>query len=168
MPSTSYRRWTTARTSALNEIAQAHAAVGGTGRGRRYATQQINQAYAVLLASQFQGYCHDLHSECVDHVVATIAPPVALQLLVRAEFTRGRHLDRGNAQPASLGADFGRLGIDFWAEVVNYNVRNRERRKSAPGSVRTSFTATSLAYWSSVRVARKTSPMPPDPISSTI
>jgi len=48
---------------ALDEIEAAHASVGGTGPGRRYATQQINQAYALLIASQFQGFCHDLHTE---------------------------------------------------------------------------------------------------------
>lgn len=128
MPSASYRRWTTVRGRALDEIARAHAAVGGTKRGRRFATQQINQAYAVLLASQFQGFCRDLHSECVDALVTALAPAPTIWPLLQAEFTRGRYLDRGNAQPASLGADFGRLGIDFWAEVVNYHARNRDRR----------------------------------------
>jgi hypothetical protein len=37
----------------LQEIENAHAAVGGTGRGRRYTTQQINRAFVMLLASQF-------------------------------------------------------------------------------------------------------------------
>jgi hypothetical protein len=128
MPSASYRRWTSVRGTALDEIPISDEAVGGTKRGRRFATQQINQAYAVLLASQFQGFCRDLHSECVNALVTALAPPPAIWPLVQAEFTRGRHLDRGNAQPASLGAEFGRLGIDFWAEVVNYNVRNRGRR----------------------------------------
>ena len=128
MPSASYRRWITIRGKALDEIAQAHAAVGGTRRGRRFATEQINQAYAILLASQFQGFCRDLHSECVDFLGRALTVPPSIWALVQAEFTRGRLLDRGNAQPASLGADFGRLGIDFWAEVVNYSARNRERQ----------------------------------------
>ena len=59
----------TSRRRALDEIEAAHASVGGTGPGRRYATQQINQAYAVLLASQFQGYCRDLHTESVAHLM---------------------------------------------------------------------------------------------------
>jgi hypothetical protein len=67
-----------------------------------------------MLASQFQGFCRDLHSECIAHVLGVIAPPPALQYLLGAELTRGRQLDRGNAQSASLGADFGRLGIKFW------------------------------------------------------
>jgi hypothetical protein len=116
MPSIAYAEWSTRRHHALNEIARAHAAVGGTRRGRRYATQQINHAYAVLIASQFQGFCRDLHSECARHLVAAIAVP-GLQAIVLNELNWNRQLDRGNAQPASIGADFGRLGIDFWPMI---------------------------------------------------
>ena len=113
MPSISYLQWTTVRAAALDEIAQAHAAVGGTARGRRYGTQQINRAYAMLLASQFQGFCRQLHSECVDQLASCVAP-VTLKPLLQGEFTWNRQLDRGNAQPGSLGADFGRLSINLW------------------------------------------------------
>lgn len=122
MPSTAYRRWTFERAAALDQIAQAHAAVGGTGRGRRYATQQVNHAYAVLLASQFQGFCRDLHSECVERIVAAILP-ATFHTTIREEMTWNRQLDRGNAHAASVGADYGRLEIDFWAEVDAYNSR---------------------------------------------
>src|SRR4051794_33196955 len=120
MPSTSYKRWKTSRIDELKEIEQAHAAVGGTGRGRRYATQQINRAYAVLLASQFQGFCRDLHSESVDYLVATMTPG-PMRPIIRADMTRGRRLDRGNAQPDSIKDDFGRLGIDLWKEVLTHD-----------------------------------------------
>jgi hypothetical protein len=133
MPSTAYREWTTTRARALDEIAQAHAAVGGTRRGRRYATQQVNRAYAVLLASQFQGFCRDLHSECVDHMAAAVTlvaaiKPDPFQLVLQGEFTRSRQLDRSNAQPSSIGADFGRLGIPFWDKVDSYNPENARRQ----------------------------------------
>ena len=127
MPSVSHQQWKSTRAATLDEILKAHKAIGGTGRGRRYATQQINYAYAVLLASQFQGFCRDLHSECVDYLVPTITP-VSFQSLFRAELMRDRHLKRGNAQPDSIKADFGRLGIDFWTEVSNFDSRNRQRR----------------------------------------
>jgi hypothetical protein len=117
MPSNSYRQWRTTRTAALDEIAEAHAAVGGTARGRRHATQQINRAYAILLAAEFQGYCRDLHTECVYHLLRVLAPPSTIRSLLRAELVRGRQLDRGNAQPSSLGADFGRLDIDLWTAL---------------------------------------------------
>jgi hypothetical protein len=120
MPSKSYRHWKSSRARALDEIAGAHAAVGGTARGRRHATQQINHAYAVLLASQFQGFCRDLHSECVAYLMKLIAPPASLGPLLVAELTRGRQLDRGNAQPSSLGADFNRFDV-FWKQMEIHN-----------------------------------------------
>lgn len=126
MPSTSYQEWVTNRASALNELEYAHASVGVTGRGRR---TQINHAYTVLLASQFQGYCRDLHSESVAHLIAAIQLPASVTHLVQARFTRGRQLERGNAQSGSLGSDFGRLGIKFWLQVIASDVRNEGRKK---------------------------------------
>lgn len=127
MPSTSYQEWTSSRSEALDEMAQAHVAVGGSQRGRRYATQQINRSYAVLLASQFQGFCRDLHSECVDHLTNALTP-AALRPIVRAEFTLNRQLDSKNAQPASIGSDFGRLGVDFWVRVEAHHAANPSRK----------------------------------------
>src|SRR5258707_9256301 len=103
MPSNSLLRWRGERTAALDEIEAAHANVGGKGRGRRYATQQINRAYAVLLSSEFQGFCRDLHSECTDHVVATA--PAHTQRVIRTQFLWGRSLDRGNPQAGAIGTD---------------------------------------------------------------
>ena len=127
MRSIPYVEWTTRRDRALNQIARAHAAVGGKGRGRRYATEQINHAYAVLVASQFQGFCRDLHSECARYLAAAINIP-DLREIVRAELVWNRQLDRGNATPASIGSDFGRLGIDFWIEVDAYDPSCVRRR----------------------------------------
>jgi hypothetical protein len=127
MPSKSLAEWQDHRADALDEIAQAHAAVGGTSRGRRFATQQINRAYAVLLASHFQGFCRDLHSECVDHIITELAPGASMVAILRLELTRGRKLDSGNAQPGSLGDDFGRLGIQLWEELYKTDVTHKFR-----------------------------------------
>src|SRR3954469_9077634 len=105
MPSNALLRWRDTRASALDEIQAAHTRVGGTERGRRYATQQINRAYAVLLSSEFQGFGRDLYSECVDHVVA--AGPAHLQPVVRAQFYWGQPFGRGNPQASAIGSDFG-------------------------------------------------------------
>jgi len=112
----------------LDEIENAHRSVGGGGRGRRYATHQINHAYAMLLSSQFQGFCRDLHSECVDHIVRVVNP-TGLQTVLRAEFTLHRKLDRGNPSPGNIGADFARHGTNFWDEVQTHNRRNPLRMK---------------------------------------
>lgn len=127
MPSNSLRQWRGVRAAALDEIESAHAGVGGTGRGRRYATQQINRAYAVLLASEFQGFCRDLYSECMDHVVAT-APP-ATQGVIRTQFLWGRALDRGNPHSGVIGSDFGRFGVPFWDAVYALHAVNERRRE---------------------------------------
>lgn len=127
MPSRSLQNWESDRAAALDEIAAAHATVGGTERGRRYATQQINHAYATLLSSQFQGFCRDLHSECVDELVAIT--PVGLQALMRAQFLWGRQLDKGNPNPGNIGSDFGRFGVPFWTEVRAGDRQNERRQE---------------------------------------
>jgi hypothetical protein len=114
------------RAAALDEIESAHASVGGTGRGRRYATQQVNRAYAVLLASEFQGFCRDLYSEGMDHVV--LAAPPNTRGVVKAQFLWGRSLERGGPQAGAVGSDFGRFGVPFWDNVYGLHAAN-ERRK---------------------------------------
>jgi hypothetical protein len=127
MPSNSLIRWNAERSDALNEIENAHVMVGGTERGRRYATQQINYSYAALLSSHFQGFCRDLHSESIDHIVAIV--PTQLQGFLRAEFIWNRSLGRGNPHPGAVGSDFNRLGVDFWTEVYAMDARNERRRE---------------------------------------
>ena len=125
MPSLALQQWKTERTEALDEIASTNTKVGGSKRGRRFATEQINQAYAVLLSSQFQGFCRALHSECVTNIVGSILP-VSLQNVVRLEFVRGRKLDHGNPNTGNIGADFNRFGFSFWSDVMALNSRNTE------------------------------------------
>jgi len=127
MPSNSWNRWDGERSRALDEIENAHAMVGGSERGRRYATQQINYSYATLLSSQFQGFCRNLHSESVDQVVSMV--PAILQAMLRAEFTWERQLRRGNPHPGAIGSDFNRLGIDIWPAVYALDARNERRRE---------------------------------------
>lgn len=127
MPSESLKRWNDRRIPALDEIEDAHASVGGTERGRRFATQQINYAYATILSSHFQAFCRDLHSESVDYLITTVPPP--LQEVFRVEFLLNRTLDRGNPHPGGIGSDFGRLGVDFWTEVYTLHASNNRRRE---------------------------------------
>ena len=64
-----------------------------------------------------------------EYLVDILEPP-RLRPIVRAEFTRDRKLDRGNANPGNLGEDFGRLGIKFWDEVKKLSPRNSARNRS--------------------------------------
>jgi hypothetical protein len=129
MPSRSFELWNTDRRQALDQIAAAHAAVGGVGPGRRYATQQINQAYAMLLSSQFQGFCRDLHSEAVDHICGPVAAGNIRMLLLRMRCTTGRKLDVGNPNPGNLGADFGFFDLKLWTALKAHDIANEGRNK---------------------------------------
>lgn len=128
MPSVSLslQKWVTERQSALDELEAAHRSLGGAARGRRYATQQINQAYAVLLSSQFQGFCRDLHAECADHLSRSV--PVLMQIPIRNVLTQNRMLDKGNANPGNIGSDYNRFGLAFWSEVRGLDLRNQGRQ----------------------------------------
>jgi len=111
-----YEHWKGERSKKLNEIEESHAALGGSAHGRRFTTLQINQSYAVMLTSQFQGYCRDLHDECVDRFVASLTP-TSVRTTIKKLLKQGRKLDAGNPNPGNLGSDFGRFGVDFWSEV---------------------------------------------------
>ena len=127
MPSGSLHTWRGVRQAALDELEAAHRSVGGEGRGRRYATQQINQAYAVLLSSQFQGFCRDLHSECVDYFVQSV-PAGLLRTALRSILVQNRKLKTGNPNPGNIGEDYNRFGLSFWDEVRNLDLRNQARQ----------------------------------------
>ncbi len=81
----------------------------------------------MLLSSQFQGFCRDLHSECVDHIARATQPP-SLYSILHAEFNLARRLDRGNPNAGNIGADFARLGLAFWQEVSKHDARNATRQ----------------------------------------
>jgi hypothetical protein len=127
MPSRSLQTWRTIRCQALDEIEYAHRGVASSRRGSKFATQQVNYAFVMLLASQFQGFCRELHSECVDRYVQSILPKTR-SLACREALVRLRVLDRGNANPSSIGADFGVFGFRFWAKVTTLDARNAARQ----------------------------------------
>lgn len=84
---------------------------------------------AVLLASQFQGFARDLHTESVDYLVAVILQP-GFRVAMRRDLLWNRHLDSKNATQATIGGDFGRLGIPhFWAQVDAVLANNNLRRQ---------------------------------------
>lgn len=131
MASRALHRWQTEAQTSLDEIEQAHRAVGGVGPGRRYATQQINQAYVVMISSQFQRFCRDLHSEAADHL--TYDPnPNPRYFLLRMRLTEGRKLDSQNPNPGNLGSDFGRFEFagGFWGEVRSADPDRMRRLQS--------------------------------------
>jgi hypothetical protein len=133
MASMSLRTWHDARLPRLDGIEAAHRAMGGPARGRRFATLQINHSYVMSLSSQFQGFCRDLHSESVAHLVARItvdgSPQTDIRQVLAGEFVLERRLDVANPTPANIGQDFNRLGVDFWGEVLRSSGRHISARR---------------------------------------
>lgn len=128
MPSRSLQTWKVDARKALDEIESAHRAVGGVGRGRRYAAQQINQAYVVLLSSHFQRFCRALHTECVEHLIG--APQyAAVRLILYSSLVEGRKLNWGNANAGNIGSDYARLGLDIWSSVHAATPRSTQRQR---------------------------------------
>ncbi len=128
MPSQSLILWKGPRSQELDEIEAALQAVGGAGQGQPSATQQLIRAYAVLLASQFQGFCRSLHSECVGTIVDTLSPPV-LRPIIRSGMTSDLKLDLGNARHETIQADFARLGVpNIWMDMDGLDPQTTPRK----------------------------------------
>lgn len=127
MPSRALTTWQADGRRALDEMEAAHRAIGRAGPGSRHAAQQITQAYVLLLSSWFQRFCRDLHSECVDYLVADVGP-LTLQTIFRRQLRLGRRLDTGNPNPGNIGSDFDRFEMSFWPAVNALDPRNRARQ----------------------------------------
>lgn len=125
VPSHAFARWESNRVDRLDELEEIHARLTGTEPGRRWLTDELNRGYVVILASQFQGYCRDLHSEMAE-VIARAANP-AVRGLFESSLALRRNLDRGNATPGNIGADFGRFGFEFWDAIYQRHQRNKTR-----------------------------------------
>lgn len=112
-------RWKTDRADALNTLVTVHSTVTGRRRGRQYGTEQLNYALFVSLASEFQGYCRDLHDDAIFAMTNAMAQAGDPSLeVVRTAMILSRKLDKGNAQPSSLGSDFKILGMTFWEDMA--------------------------------------------------
>lgn len=127
MSSRSLIHWQTFAQRSLDEIEAAHAAIGGKGPGRRYATQQINHAYVVLLSSHFQAFSRSLHSEAIDALATPIVNPV-IRAMFHRHLTLNRKLDIGNPNPGNLGSDFARFDLDFWPGIIAADPRHGARK----------------------------------------
>lgn len=118
--------WRTNSSEKLDELIAAHASVGGTAPGRRYATEQLNASLIVQIAAHFQLYCRNLHSEAAQVLVA--AAPGGYRSMLRVAFTDRRGLDRGNASAETISADFARFDLDLWAAATAVSSLTATRR----------------------------------------
>lgn len=129
MPSAALVEWQSSRAELLDDLYEVHRTVGGSGRGRRWRTRQINWAMTLRLAGEFQGFARDLHTLAADVLAdwACSGNPAA-RTVVSSALTVNRQLDQRNAQASSLGSDFGRLGLNFWTALTSRDSRTPARQ----------------------------------------
>src|SRR5512140_3817235 len=116
MPSRALARWSTQSQAELDQLEEAHARATTKRRSRQALAGQLCRAYLVSISAQFQRFCRDLHSEASQRLADAVEPKAFRGAVLRL-LTEGRRLDTGNANAGTLGADFDRLGLEFWAEV---------------------------------------------------
>lgn len=118
MASSALAGWQTDRARRIDELVDARIAAGG-GKGRE---RQLNLALVVRLAAEFQGFARELHQEA-STIFAEWGSGGSDHLtdVLRQRMTEGRQLDHGNAQPGSLGSDFGRFGFQLWPALAKRN-----------------------------------------------
>jgi hypothetical protein len=124
MSSVALASWKADRRQRLDELLAAHQTVGGVGPGRRWRTRELNWALTLRLAGEFQGFARELHDLAVDHFVDSVsAGNVQLGKVLEQRTRTNRKLDRGNAQPGSLGSDFALLGLTLWPALERADPR---------------------------------------------
>jgi hypothetical protein len=69
------------------------------------------RACVSALASHFQGFCRELHSECIE--VLTLTLPVPIAKVFKRQCYTSRQLDGANARYESIRQDFERFDFDL-------------------------------------------------------
>lgn len=123
MASVALADWQSVRLACLAEIESQCAATFAINPVPRLADGNL-RGYVMLLAAHFQGFCRDLHTECIQAVAGTMAPP--LQIIIQLQCEAGRDLDGANAKLETLRKDFDRFGLSLSTELRK-NPANAQR-----------------------------------------
>jgi len=123
MPSVALLDWQNAHMARLTEVDTQCAATFGLNPAPDLADENL-RGYVMLLAAHFQGFCRDLHTECVQAFAGAV--PVPLQFAIQLQCVASRDLDGGNAKTESLRKDFDRFGLDLSA-LLRANPANATR-----------------------------------------
>jgi hypothetical protein len=125
--SVALKTWFTTRRARIDQLMDAHGAVGGTGPGRRWRTEQLNWSLVLRLAAEFQGFARELHDGAAYFFADAVAQgDEGIRTVIRDQLTRDRGLDRSNASPGTLGRDYARLGLLLWRSLREHNAAARQ------------------------------------------
>lgn len=110
MPSNALLSWRNDRLVRLNQVEAQCAAVLALAPPNPALADENLRGYVMLLSAHFQGFCRDLHTECVQTAALAVAP--SLRVLIQAQGLASRDLDATNPRYATLRKDFTRFGFD--------------------------------------------------------
>jgi hypothetical protein len=126
MSSVSLLHWRNDRTPRLIQIdAQCAASLAAIPPNTRLIEENL-RGYVVLLSAHFQGFCRDLCTVAAQLITFEVQPK--LLMLILAQFTAHRALDRGNPNIDNIAKDFDRFGFDLRAEI-NTDPANAPRQQ---------------------------------------
>jgi hypothetical protein len=126
MPSVSLLHWHNDRMPRLTQIDAQCAVSLAAVPPNAYLIEENLRGYVVLLSAHFQGFCRDLNTEAAQLIAFEVQP--RLLMLILAQFTAHRILDRGNPNIDNIAKDFDRFGFDLRAEI-NTDPANAPRRQ---------------------------------------
>src|SRR5262245_56403917 len=109
MPSASLRRWQNDRIPRLAKIEVQCTGNLALAPPQPTLVEENLRGFVLLLSAHFQGYCRNLYTEASQSVVSKTRR--SLQVLLQAQFTAHRKLDRGNPTLQNLREDFERFGF---------------------------------------------------------
>ena len=84
-----------------------------------WGSDEIVHALLLRLAAEFQGFCRNLHDDCIEAIVAALGiTDQRLELIISNQSMQsGRRLDSANATKDTIANDFIRLGLRMWATL---------------------------------------------------
>ena len=116
MPSHALTNWQTIRLPRLDRVDAQNVAIGASVPPSPDLADENLRGYVMLLSAHFQGFCRDLHSECVQAVAGII--PASVILMFQVICQQGRQLDKANAKYEGIRIDFERFDLDLTAALT--------------------------------------------------
>jgi hypothetical protein len=111
MPSHALIRWQTDRLPRIRLVDAQNAALAAHVPPDPQLVDENLRGYVMLLAAHFQGYCRDLHTECVQSAASAVPP--AMRFMLQSVCQAARELDGKNAKYESIKADFERFDFSL-------------------------------------------------------
>lgn len=111
MPSNALQQWRADRLARLNQVEAQCATVLALAPPNPDLADEDLRGYVMLLSAHFQGFCRDLHTECV--LVVASAVPLPMRYMVQNQCLANRELDGANPRYATIRRDFERFGFDL-------------------------------------------------------